>query len=290
MISLVRRSNVFPLAILFLLSQFLGSQFTIRPATAGDGRLNLNTATVAELELLPFIGIKKARAMVDYRRAHGRFSTVAQLLDSRVIGPDTYAAVAPYLKISGPSDPDIRRNSGPAGQGPARLRHLLLTRPGQIRILPDREYFELLLPLIQRARHEIRLTMFLFRTTTSPNNLATALAKALIKARQRGVTVRVLLERSGFDNSINAANRTVAAMLRRNQIQVRFDSREVTSHAKLVVIDQRYVFVGSHNLTHSALTSNHEFSLLVDNRDLAKETLRYIDSIESGRSGPRHKK
>ena len=289
MVAPIRRSSVFSLAILLLLTQFFVSQLTIQAATAGDGRLNVNTATVAELELLPFIGIKKARAIADYRSAHGPFTTLEQLLDSRMIGPETYAAVAPYLKISGPSDPDIRKDSGSTSQGPSRLRSLVLTRPGQIRILPDNEYFELLLPMIQRARHEIRLTMFLFRTTSSPNNLATAVAKALINARRRGVAVRVLLERSGFDDSINTANRTVAAMLQKNHITVRFDSRAVTSHAKLVVIDHRYVFVGSHNLTHSALTTNHEFSLLVDSRDLAAEVLSYLDSIELSR-GQDHKK
>ncbi|MCF6289936.1 MAG: phospholipase D-like domain-containing protein [Desulfobacterales bacterium] len=289
MVAPIRRSSVLLSVIVLLFIPFLVSHFTIRPATAGHGRLNVNTATAAELELLPFIGIKKARMIIDYRSAHGPFTSLEQLLESRMIGPETFAAMAPYLKISGPSDPDIRKDSGAAGHGPSRLRRLVLTRPGQIRILPDREYFELLLPMIQRARHKIRLTMFLFRTTDSPNNLATAVAKALIKARRRGVAVRVLLERSGFDDSINSANRTVAAMLHKNHIQVRFDSRAVTTHAKLVVIDQRYVFVGSHNLTHSALTTNHEFSLLVDSRDLAAEVLDYLDSIELGR-GRDHKK
>ena len=58
-------------------------------------------------------------------------------------------------------------------------------------------------------------------------------------------------------------------MLRRNKISVYFDSRKTTTHTKIVVIDKRFCFIGSHNMTHSALAYNHEFSLLIDNLSLA---------------------
>jgi phosphatidylserine/phosphatidylglycerophosphate/cardiolipin synthase-like enzyme len=49
-----------------------------------------------------------------------------------------------------------------------------------------------------------------------------------------------------------------------------------------VVIDDRFCFIGSHNLTHSALVHNHEFSLLLDNRRLADELDSYITRLMMG--------
>src|SRR5262249_26085089 len=46
-----------------------------------DHPLDLNTATVDDLDLLPGIGPTTAQAIVDYRTEHGSFRTVDDLLD-----------------------------------------------------------------------------------------------------------------------------------------------------------------------------------------------------------------
>ena len=53
------------------------------PASAAESlgeffRVDLNTATVEELSTLPSVGEHKAKAIVEYRRAHGRFRSVAE--------------------------------------------------------------------------------------------------------------------------------------------------------------------------------------------------------------------
>ena len=55
-------------------------------AHATEGVVNVNTATVAELERLPGIGEAKARAIVDYRKANGAFKAVEDLLEVKGIG------------------------------------------------------------------------------------------------------------------------------------------------------------------------------------------------------------
>lgn len=61
-------------------------------------RLNLNTATVAELELLPGIGPGRARKIVEHRAAHGPFLTVDELKAVRGLGPATIQRIAPLLE------------------------------------------------------------------------------------------------------------------------------------------------------------------------------------------------
>ena len=46
-----------------------------------DGRLNLNTASLAELMTLSGIGQTKAQAVVNYRDAHGGFSSVEEIMN-----------------------------------------------------------------------------------------------------------------------------------------------------------------------------------------------------------------
>jgi len=50
-------------------------------------------------------------------------------------------------------------------------------------------------------------------------------------------------------------------------------------HNKLIVIDQRLILLGSHNLTQSALKYNNEMSVLIDRPELAREARAYMLSL-----------
>ena len=255
-------------------------------ALALSGQLNLNTATAEELQQLPFIGQTKAAAIVDHRRKQGPFKSLDELLTSTLIGESSLAAIRPYLSLSGshtlsadaPAPKSVASPTRPALQEIRFSRHISL-RPGEVKILPDGEYFPTLLQSIGEAKHRITLAMFLFKTSDAPDNRPMQIAQALIAARRRGVQVDVLLEKSGYDEGINRENEKVAALLRKNRISIRFDQPGTTTHTKLAVVDGRLVFVGSHNLTQAALTSNHEFSLLIDSSTLALEVSEYLARI-----------
>ncbi len=155
------------------------------------------------------------------------------------------------------------------------------TQEPRVTFLANEEYFETLIPHLTQARQQIVVGMFLFAPGDHEGNRANQLKEALIEAATRGVRVRVFLDVSDDDDFSTEANRGVAKDLRRHGIAVQFDAPGRVTHTKLVVIDQRYVFVGSHNFTHSALRHNNEASVLIESPKLAQEVLAYLQRIEA---------
>lgn len=91
------------------------------------------------------------------------------------------------------------------------------------------------------------------------------IAKALVRAQQRGVAVRVLVDRKS-----EAQNHGVLVLLRDGQVHVRGDSRHAIAHNKLMLIDEEVVITGSFNFTNAAETRNAENLLILQSSELAQ--------------------
>ncbi len=75
-----------------------GSAAIVLPeATPTPLKVNINTATLQELELLPGIGPAIARRIIDYRVENGRFNTVEDIMNVRGIGQATFEKLKPNI-------------------------------------------------------------------------------------------------------------------------------------------------------------------------------------------------
>ncbi|MDD2465715.1 MAG: ComEA family DNA-binding protein [Desulfobulbus sp.] len=68
-------------------------------ATAAFAKVNINSATAAELATLNGIGTAKAEAIVAYRTTHGKFATVEDLSKVKGIGDKIIEKIKPEVTI-----------------------------------------------------------------------------------------------------------------------------------------------------------------------------------------------
>jgi competence protein ComEA len=68
-------------------------------ASPGAQRVDLNTATLDQLEALPQVGPVTAQAIITWRTENGRFTSVDELLDVTGIGDKTLAQLRPYVYV-----------------------------------------------------------------------------------------------------------------------------------------------------------------------------------------------
>ncbi|HYA48465.1 MAG TPA: ComEA family DNA-binding protein [Burkholderiales bacterium] len=66
---------------------------------APKAKININTATQAELESLPRIGPKVAQRIIDYRTQNGNFKRVEDIMKVKGIGEKIFAQIKDLITV-----------------------------------------------------------------------------------------------------------------------------------------------------------------------------------------------
>ena len=66
-----------------------------------DGKIDLNTTSLEQLQLLPGIGQSLAQRILDYRLEHNGFSTIEELMQISGIGEKKFEQIKQYIKAGG---------------------------------------------------------------------------------------------------------------------------------------------------------------------------------------------
>jgi competence protein ComEA len=75
------------------------SRSAAAPATAP---VNLNTATLEQLQTLPGIGVKAAERILEYRQKNGNFKKPEDLMNVKGIGEKSFLKLKPLVVVSEP--------------------------------------------------------------------------------------------------------------------------------------------------------------------------------------------
>lgn len=95
------------------------------------------------------------------------------------------------------------------------------------------------------------------------------IADALIKAHERGIKVRILLDKSNLKDKWSKRSVLVDA-----GIDVGIDKVPGIAHNKIIVIDEETVITGSYNFTRSANSRNAENIIIINDKSVANEYLQ----------------
>ena len=87
---------------LFLGDLAVQAQESRPTAEAMAAPINLNTATVTQLETLPGIGKATAERILEYRQKSGGFKKVEDLMNVRGIGEKSFLKLKPLVTVTAP--------------------------------------------------------------------------------------------------------------------------------------------------------------------------------------------
>jgi competence protein ComEA len=91
-----------------LVATAASAQEATRPAKASTASasagapVNLNTATVAQLEALPGIGKSTAERILEYRQKNGSFKKIEDLMNVRGIGEKSFLKMKGLITVTAP--------------------------------------------------------------------------------------------------------------------------------------------------------------------------------------------
>jgi competence protein ComEA len=69
-------------------------------SASASAPINLNTATVAQLETLPGIGKATAERILEYRQKNGSFKKVEDLMNVRGVGEKSFLKLKPLVTVT----------------------------------------------------------------------------------------------------------------------------------------------------------------------------------------------
>jgi cardiolipin synthase len=143
------------------------------------------------------------------------------------------------------------------------------TPNGQITPLIGVQYSDEVVKLIDRASVSIKILMFDWRWYINGLGSPTqAFNQALVRAQRRGCKVSCLVNSGDISEQLNKVG----------LFAKKINSRDLL-HSKLVLLDDRFVVIGSHNISSHAFEKNFETSVIIESEELSKHFSNYFDTL-----------
>lgn len=131
------------------------------------------------------------------------------------------------------------------------------------------EYGERLRLAVDNAKECISVMMFDWRWYVNDfSSPASLVNQSFVRAVRRGVSVRAIVNYQKIVPQLQAVGIEAKA----------FEASKLL-HAKVVIIDNSVLFLGSHNLTENALSENIEVSLKVQNKETTDRLSVFFNAL-----------
>lgn len=139
-----------------------------------------------------------------------------------------------------------------------------------IQIIPiiGSEFTKIVIPEINNAQNSIKIIVFDWRVYPfETGGVSYQFNQAIINRAKRGVDVQIITN-----------TRETIKILKELGIKTKVMESKRILHAKIMIIDDKTLIIGSHNYTQNAFTLNFEASIMITN---FPEIKRYIDYFKN---------
>jgi len=132
-----------------------------------------------------------------------------------------------------------------------------------VRVIQDADFTRAAIDLAAGASTSLFLIQYLFVIPPTLSHPAARIASELWGAAERGVHVRILLNRFSHGRAAGQPVTRAPMELRHPNIDLRYHTSGQVLHSKIIIADATTTLTGSHNLSHWTLTRSHNLSLLI---------------------------
>ncbi len=123
----------------------------------------------------------------------------------------------------------------------------------QIESVIGSDFPKKIIPFIQAAKNSIKIVVFDWRWyPNEPGNPCQQFNHAILTAKNHGVEVKVITN-----------IKEVVNLLNQQGCQAKYPESKHLVHAKIMIVDDKHLVIGSHNYTQSAFTMNREASVII---------------------------
>jgi cardiolipin synthase len=153
--------------------------------------------------------------------------------------------------------------------------------PAKVKDISDRNYEKAVINLLDNAQDSIVISMYILNPGLNDQHPVSRLMKDLEEALDRGVFVSIYLNTKA-DEDFTRGDEIAPVLfdrLRRKGGQILLVNPRYRLHDKMIIVDKRYVVIGSTNWSVTAFNDNYESSVLIDSPQLATDRLLRMQTI-----------
>lgn len=145
-------------------------------------------------------------------------------------------------------------------------------------------FFDELIKSIRESKEIIRVVQYQWKWNIHERfSKVQILGAEIAKARTRNVNIRVILNQESPKRNLSKINSVSNDMLARLGCETRMLRTASILHTKMWIIDNKYTFTGSHNISGRSLTINEETSVKIDSETYASFMTKYFDNLWNSR-------
>ena len=120
-----------------------------------------------------------------------------------------------------------------------------------------------IIPLVKNSKKNIYIPIFYLTHKE--------LITALIEAQKRNVNIFILMDATSANHKSSKVD-----LLRKNRIKVKVENMAGKMHTKVMVIDEKYVILGSMNFSFAGVNKNDENTIIFKDKFIAKDIINYF--------------